>query len=1085
MDPDMEQLSKPSPHMWIEDDDVHWSKSAHRETGADDDEVMTQEGDPLSDAESEPAEPPLMIEADVDGDDEERDFMAIKPWLGTLFPPSKYRKNRKDLKSKKTVFTEDNNNWSRPEAKIELDYIFGYRARNCRNNAHWVNKKDENDQRKIVFHAGAVGVVYKLDEDDQDFFTGHDDDIVCLDYHEGSRLAASGSIGAGKTVRLCIWEIDGNLKQRQCITGFQQYAVIAVAFNPSASMVASVGMDEHHSVALNCVETGMLLAHLACDKNRILSTMFNTSAAVDSDASFITVGVKHICFWGPMDATAVKGKNYYMSSPDPLDRRLDWQRGTECDVIDDVTFNTAVCTPLYVMCGGNDGSVYAFDCERKNLVFKFRIGKTPVQALCEVIPGGSSIAAGCKDGWVRFYDITEEKATPSTAIKTSDGYPEINVNLCDEATDNASDVLVNSIRSLSYNFETKEVLAGTIISHLYSISLPKSTNKKINSKALVSGHWGQLSSPDGYGEIWGVDCHPTKQLILSCSMDGTVREWCIDRNKETKRLHVKYACSVLNMSLDESMLAVGHFNGSFTVVDGSLTTIVWPNTRDRKRRVQAIKFSPSCKFLAVASEMSIDIYSIKEGDPMLTRHGSSFAGSLVGKKVQLKSGPGGKVFTRIGWCRGHTSLVRHFDWNLASTLIQSTSTGYELLYFSVPDCARTTGARHLADQHWFTQSCELGWSVQGIWPRFSDGTDINTAQKSQSERLIATTDDFGKVNVYNYPCVGSGMDHFGHVEQKPVGIKLKGHSSHVTNCAWSPQDQYLVSTGGADLCIFIWKVTYATPPKKFVDAKTVLGMQKAIDDAMSKKAAKEKMEAEGIDVTHMSTSADLAASPLMSGVGGPVDDDDDDDGGAALRERLTKKQREWIAPPNCEMCDFVFKDAEQMTCPRCMMPRKMLRGNEATNQTHLTKAPKPMMKDKTKKFQFSKTGGDEEPECSFGGAERFEKKKSNTMGPQGVKSRLHLPTTAFARQTQEIAKQRQAHEDVRKVPNWQPGSSNARVPAMVDDDSDSDDAAIRKHVRVLKAGETARRKPLVAPDKKKKPTSKKAPKTAGPDFCDF
>ena len=74
--------------------------------------------------------------------------------------------------------------------------------------------------------------------------------------------------------------------------------------------------------------------------------------------------------------------------------------------------------------------------------------------------------------------------------------------------------------------------------------------------------------------------------------------------------------------------------------------------------------------------------------------------------------------------------------------------------------------------------------------------DINTVSRSHTSHLVATGDDFGKVNIYRYPCI-SPTDAKCHV--------LKGHSSHVMNIQWTQCDQHLVSVGGNDKCIFQFK----------------------------------------------------------------------------------------------------------------------------------------------------------------------------------------------------------------------------------------------------------------------------------------
>ena len=50
-----------------------------------------------------------------------------------------------------------------------------------------------------------------------------------------------------------------------------------------------------------------------------------------------------------------------------------------------------------------------------------------------------------------------------------------------------------------------------------------------------------------------------------------------------------------------------------------------------------------------------------------------------------------------------------------------------------------------ADTQWETWTCALGFQVMGIWPDFSDRTDINCVDRSGCGRYLATADDFGKV----------------------------------------------------------------------------------------------------------------------------------------------------------------------------------------------------------------------------------------------------------------------------------------------------------------------------------------------------
>lgn len=76
---------------------------------------------------------------------------------------------------------------------------------------------------------------------------------------------------------------------------------------------------------------------------------------------------------------------------------------------------------------------------------------------------------------------------------------------------------------------------------------------------------------------------------------------------------------------------------------------------------------------------------------------------------------------------------------------------------------------------------------------------MNTTCRSNSRVILATGDDFGKVNLFKYPCV---------VPQ--AGSKsFIGHSSHVTKVKFSNNDKYVISTGGNDKTVMIWETDFS------------------------------------------------------------------------------------------------------------------------------------------------------------------------------------------------------------------------------------------------------------------------------------
>jgi len=68
-------------------------------------------------------------------------FMAIKPWKGVVDNsiPSTYVANKRDGEA--------------PDASLELNYVYGYRCHDARNNLRYTA------DGKLVYHAAGVGIV--------------------------------------------------------------------------------------------------------------------------------------------------------------------------------------------------------------------------------------------------------------------------------------------------------------------------------------------------------------------------------------------------------------------------------------------------------------------------------------------------------------------------------------------------------------------------------------------------------------------------------------------------------------------------------------------------------------------------------------------------------------------------------------------------------------------------------------------------------------------------------------------------------------------------------------------------------------
>ena len=59
-----------------------------------------------------------------------------------------------------------------PDSQLRLEWVYGYRGHQCRNNLFYNANKD------LVYFVAGVGIVYNVRDHKQRFFLGHADDIV-------------------------------------------------------------------------------------------------------------------------------------------------------------------------------------------------------------------------------------------------------------------------------------------------------------------------------------------------------------------------------------------------------------------------------------------------------------------------------------------------------------------------------------------------------------------------------------------------------------------------------------------------------------------------------------------------------------------------------------------------------------------------------------------------------------------------------------------------------------------------------------------------------------------------------------------
>lgn len=73
-----------------------------------------------------------------------------------------------------------------PTARLELEFVYGYRGKDCRDNLLYTPEGD------LLYFTAGVGVVYDRARHAQRHFVGHDNDIMCMALCPTAPVVATG-----------------------------------------------------------------------------------------------------------------------------------------------------------------------------------------------------------------------------------------------------------------------------------------------------------------------------------------------------------------------------------------------------------------------------------------------------------------------------------------------------------------------------------------------------------------------------------------------------------------------------------------------------------------------------------------------------------------------------------------------------------------------------------------------------------------------------------------------------------------------------------------------------------------------------
>uniref|UniRef100_A0A8C0KXZ2 EMAP like 5 n=1 Tax=Canis lupus dingo TaxID=286419 RepID=A0A8C0KXZ2_CANLU len=479
-----------------------------------------------------------------------------------------------------------------PGNSIRLHFVHGYRGYDCRSNLFYTQIGE------IVYHVAAVGVIYNRQQNTQRFYLGHDDDILCLAIHPLKDYVATGQVGRDPSIH--IWDTE-TIKPLSVLKGCHQYGVCAVDFSADGKRLASVGIDDSHTIVLWDWKKGEKLSIARGSKDKIFVVKMNPYVP----DKLITAGIKHVKFWRRAGGGLI-GRKGYVGTLGKNDTMMCAVYGWTEEMAFSGTSTGDVCiwrdVFLVKTVKAHDGPVFSMHALEKGFV------------------------TGGKDGIVALWDDSFERCLKTYAIKRAALAPGSKGLLLEDNP---------SIRAISLGHG--HILVGTKNGEILEV------DKSGPITLLVQGHME--------GEVWGLATHPYLPICATVSDDKTLRIWDLSPSHcmlAVRKLKKGGRCCCF--SPDGKALAVGLNDGSFLMANAdTLEDLV--SFHHRKDIISDIRFSPgSGKYLAVASHDSfIDIYNVMSSKRVgickgATSYITHVDWDIRGKLLQVNTGAKEQLF---------------------------------------------------------------------------------------------------------------------------------------------------------------------------------------------------------------------------------------------------------------------------------------------------------------------------------------------------------------------------------------------------------------------------------------------------------
>ncbi|XP_034381341.1 echinoderm microtubule-associated protein-like 1 isoform X2 [Cyclopterus lumpus] len=448
-----------------------------------------------------------------------------------------------------------------PSNKLKLDWVYGYRGRDCRSNLYLLPTGE------TVYFIASVVVLFNVDEQLQRHYTGHTDDIKCLAVHPDKITIATGQVaGTSSDGKLAphvrVWDSVSLNTLHVLGAGFFDRALVCLAFSKSngGNTLCVVDDSNDHVLSVWDWQREDRLAEVKCSNESVFAADFHPT---DSNI-VVTCGKSHLYFWNLEKGVLVKKQGLFEKQEKPkfvlcvtFAENGDAITGDSSGNI--LVWGKGTNRISHVIQGAHEGSIFA---------------------LCMLRNG--TLVSGGKDRRLISWDGSYQQ------IQTVE-VPELFGPIRTIAEGRGETVLIGTTKHF--------VLQGSLDGEFMPIT---------------QGHTD---------ELWGLAVHPCKPQFLTCGYDRQVCLWDSSSHHLVWTKSMEDAAQSAGFHPSGAVVAIGTQTGRWLVLDSDSKDLVTMHT-DGNEQLSVVCYGPDGNFLAIGSHDNyIYIYAVAENGRKYSRVG--------------------------------------------------------------------------------------------------------------------------------------------------------------------------------------------------------------------------------------------------------------------------------------------------------------------------------------------------------------------------------------------------------------------------------------------------------------------------------